>query len=76
MDINIHTDFTKMTEAELIQIEKRWDPVSQVYLKVVSERQRRLEVKEQKDKKWQIITLLIAIIGLIIAIIDLILHLF
>ncbi len=50
MDINLDTDFTKLTDAELIQIKARWDPVSQVYLKTINELYHRQAIKEQKQE--------------------------
>lgn len=52
-DVNISTDFTKLTHAELIQIKEKWDPVSQVYLLVVAELHRREQVEKEENKKAQ-----------------------
>ena len=72
-DVTVNTDFTKLTDAELIQIEKKWEPVSQVYLKTVNERCRRQTIKEQKNNRSQNIIITITILGLIVAVITLIL---
>ena len=52
-DININTDFTKLTNAELIQIKEKWDPVSQVYLLVVTELHQREQMEKEENKKAQ-----------------------
>lgn len=52
-NINVNTDFTKLTEAELIQIREKWDPVSQVYLLVVSELHRRQQIDKEKTEQTQ-----------------------
>lgn len=52
MDINLDTDFTKLTDAELIQIKAKWDPVSKVYLKAVNELCSRQAIKEQKQEQY------------------------
>lgn len=72
-DITTNTDFAKLTDAELIQIIKKWDPVSDVYLKAVSERHHRHEIKEQKTNKTQIVIIVITALGLTVSIISLIL---
>lgn len=53
MDINPDTDFTKFTDAELIQIKTKWDPASRVFLKVVNELCRRQTIKEQKQAQYR-----------------------
>lgn len=53
MSLTPDTDFTKYTDAELIQIKAKWDPVSKIYLKVVNELCNRQEIKEQKNKNLQ-----------------------
>lgn len=72
-DITTNTDFTKLTDAELIQIIKKWDPVSDVYLEAVSEQNRRREIKEQKINRTQIVIIVIAALGLTVSIISLLL---
>jgi len=52
-NINIHTDFTKLSHGELLQIKEKWDPVSQVYLLTVSELHRRQQIDKDKAEQTQ-----------------------
>lgn len=52
-DININTDFTKLSHAELIQIKEKWDPVSKVYLLVMDELHRRNQMEKKENKQAQ-----------------------
>ena len=60
MDKN--TDFTKISEAKLIQSKAKWDPGCIVYLKTVEELCRRKKIKEQRNNRLMILTLRLTII--------------
>jgi len=77
MDITLETDLTTVPEAELLRQQKRWDPVSEVYLNITKELFRRQKVKENKineaqqknektQRKIEVMTFVIMILTIII----------